>query len=233
VAFVMALERWLALTRPFYYQQQVTYRMLKIFIFFFWCGGALLTYLPLFGFGLYYSDGSETGTGGRCCRYRDATKLLDQIYAYLFLVFGTALCFCIAFCNLTVIWELSRIRPHGRVLVRRVSRSTVNSRTVAERFQTPEEVAFAKLMAIICIIFVACWAPQMISIPLAQFWKNSTFDKKFAKLANFLMCAYFTLDPYVYVVQRYIEKKRSVMRTSSTLTRTPTSVILHPPSFTT
>jgi hypothetical protein len=72
------------------------------------------------------------------------------------------LCFCIAFCNLTVIWELSRIRPHGRVLVRRVSRSTVNSRTVAERFQTPEEVAFAKLMAIICIIFVACWAPQMV-----------------------------------------------------------------------
>jgi prostaglandin E receptor 4 len=65
--------------------------MLKIFIFFFWCGGALLTYLPLFGFGLYYSDGSETGTGGRCCRYRDATKLLDQIYAYLFLVFGKLL----------------------------------------------------------------------------------------------------------------------------------------------
>ncbi|RZC34731.1 rhodopsin, GQ-coupled [Asbolus verrucosus] len=230
VAFVMALERWLALTRPFYYQQLVTYRILKRFIFSLWCGGALLTYLPLFGFGLYYD--------GKCCRYRDATKLLDQIYAYMFLVFGTGLCFCIAICNLTVIWELSRIRPQGRVLVRRVSRSTLNSRMVAAKYQTPEEVAFAKLMAIICIIFV-------ISIPLAQFGKNSTFDKIFSRLANILMCAYFTLDPYVYVLQRYIEKKKIVFRccwsrrpmttipTNSVTSGTPTSVLLHPPSFTT
>ncbi|XP_044256138.1 prostaglandin E2 receptor EP2 subtype [Tribolium madens] len=236
VAFVMALERWLALTRPFYYQQLVTYRVLKIFVFSLWSGGALLTYLPLLGFGLYYN--------GKCCRYRDATELRDQIYAYMFLVFGTALCLCIAFCNLTVIWELSKIRPHGRVLMRRVSRSTMNSRVMAAKYQTPEEIAFAKLMAIICIIFVVCWAPQMISIPLAQFWKGSTFDGIFAKMANFLMCTYFTLDPYVYVLQRYIEKKKIALgccwprrstgsiTTSSITAGTPTSVLLNPPSFT-
>lgn len=61
-----------------------------------------------------------------------------------------------------VILELLRIgTTHDRALVRRISRSTINQRNCT-KYQTPEEVAFAKLMAIVCVIHVICWAPQVV-----------------------------------------------------------------------
>lgn len=98
----------------------------------------------------------------------------------------------------------------------------------------------------VCLLILIKWFYFQISIPLAQFRKDSTFDRVFSKMANILMCAYFTLDPYVYVLQRYFEKKRmsfccclnnsvnkSNRPSSSVEGGTPTSLLLNPPSFTT
>ncbi|XP_018320628.1 prostaglandin E2 receptor EP3 subtype [Agrilus planipennis] len=196
VAFVMAIERWLALTRPFLYQKIVTYRMVKRTIFGLWLSAFVLTYLPLLGFGLYYEN-------GKCCRYRDAKEIKDIVYAYVFCFIGTMLCLCIALCNISIIIELCRIGNHTRSLLRRCSRSGINN-----RYSTQEEIAFAKLMGYICIIFIACWMPQMISIPLAQVFHHSNACRIFSKIADICMCAYFTIDPYIYVLQRYFEKRR-------------------------
>lgn len=82
-----------------------------------------------------------------------------------------------------------------------------------------------------------------IAIPLAQYAQTSTFYRVISKVSDVLMCIYLTLDPYVYVLQRYREKgrfifpccfKRGRSMTSiptTTATGTPTSVLLHPPSF--
>ncbi|KAJ8950371.1 hypothetical protein NQ314_007910, partial [Rhamnusium bicolor] len=142
-----------------------------------------------------------------------------------------------------VVWELSRIRSQGRILVRRVSRSIISNRVGCSRYQTPEEVAFAKLMAIVCVIFIVCWAPQVISVPIAQFYPESRSSKTFTKLADILLCVYFTLDPFVYVLQNYMEgrcilpccffkRSMSSIPTTTTTLGTPTSVLLNPPSFT-
>ncbi|KAJ8941869.1 hypothetical protein NQ318_001721 [Aromia moschata] len=218
VAFVMALERWLALTRPFMYHQLVTYQMLKRFLFCLWLSAVFLTYLPLFGFGLYYNQ--------------------DGVPQH-----GATLCICIALCNSSVVWELSRIRSQGKILVRRVSRSIISNRVGCSRYQTPEEVAFAKLMAIVCVIFVACWAPQVISVPIAQFFPKASSTRTFTKIADTLLCVYFTLDPFVYVLQNYMEgrfiwpccslrRSMSSLPTTTTTVGTPTSVLLNPPSYT-
>ncbi|KAJ8980692.1 hypothetical protein NQ317_010594 [Molorchus minor] len=230
VAFVMALERWLALTRPFLYHQPqliktsrskvayvllsdgpilslkklVTYQMLKRFLCGLWMSAVFLTYLPLFGFGLYYSN-DGTSDKGNCTRFRYATEVKDKVYAYIFFVFGLTLCICIALCNSAVACELSRIRSQGKILVRRVSRSMISNRVGSARYQTPEEVAFAKLMAIICVIFIVCWVLQVISVPIAQFFPGSRSSKTFTKIADALLCVYFTLDPFVYVLQNYME----------------------------
>lgn len=79
---------------------------------------------------------------------------------------GATLCLCIVVCNTCVIWELCRIKSQHRILVRRISRSIINNRVGVARYQTPEEVAFAKFMAVVCIIFVVCWAPQIVSIKI-------------------------------------------------------------------
>ncbi|XP_057659427.1 prostaglandin E2 receptor EP3 subtype [Diorhabda carinulata] len=204
VAFVMALERWLALTRPFLYHQLVTHQVLKKFLFGLWITAVTLTYLPLFGFGIYYNSENKT-----CARFRYATEPKDKAYAYLFFAFGATLCFCIAFCNTSVICELSRIRSQQRILVRRISRSIISSRVGAARYQTPEEVAFAKLMAFVCIIYVVCWAPQVMTVPIAQYFKLTNHEdhkfKKFFIIADAGLTVYLLLDPFIYVLQGYFE----------------------------
>ncbi|CAG9828570.1 unnamed protein product [Diabrotica balteata] len=209
VAFVMALERWLALTRPFLYHQLVTYERLKKFLFALWITAVLLTYMPLFGFGIYYDASKET-----CIRFRYATQSKDKVYAYIFFAFGATLLLCIAFCNTSVICELSRIRSQQRILVRRISKSIISNRVGATRYQTPEEVAFAKLMAFVCIIYVVCWSPQVMTVPIAQYFQlHSLADEKlrtFFLVADTGLIIYLLLDPFIYVLQGYFEGRLRV-----------------------
>lgn len=157
----------------------MTYDVLKRTLCCLWLGALLFTYSPLFGFGLYFDFNKE-----KCTRYRFAIEFKDKIYAWFnftvgkcmriknFIILidvfsiGFLVCLSIALCNIAVVLELSKIRSQNRVIVRRISRSLiVNNRTGVQRHhQTPEEVAFAKLMAYISIIFCVCWGPQIVSI---------------------------------------------------------------------
>lgn len=209
VAIVMAAERWLALTRPFVYQKQVTYPVIVRCMLVLWLVALALTSLPVLGFGLYYK-------GERCVRYREATDAADIAYAYVWFVFGTGLCLSIVWCNLAVSRALSRLSRKAGAL-RRVTRSSSRTKpllTMAgptpEVVSTAEERAFARLMAVLSISFVICWMPQMISIPLAQFAmqlsEKAILARKVIRLfhvaADILLCIHFTLDPYIYVLLR-------------------------------
>ncbi|KAL1493182.1 hypothetical protein ABEB36_011288 [Hypothenemus hampei] len=202
VALVMALERWFALTRPFLYHKLVTYDVLKRTLCCLWLAALFFTYSPLFGFGFYYDFENE-----KCTRYRLGVSWEDRMFAWLNFAVGGLVCLSIALCNIGVVLELSKIRSQNRILVRRISRSIiVNNRTRSTRnHQTPEEVAFAKLMAYISVIFCVCWGPQLITIPMAQLGEPRRFSKIFM-IADLLMAFYFALDPFVYVLLRYIEK---------------------------
>ncbi|CAK9830761.1 Prostacyclin receptor [Anthophora retusa] len=208
VAIVMAAERWLALTRPFVYQKQVTYPVIVRCMMVLWLVALTLTSLPLLGFGVYYK-------GERCVRYREAVEPADIAYAYVWFVFGTGLCLSIVWCNLAVSRALSRL--NRKVGLRRVTRSSSRAKpllTVAgpppEVVTTAEERAFARLMAVLSISFVICWMPQMISIPLAQLAirlpQEALLARKIIRMfhlaADVLLCIHFTLDPYIYVLLR-------------------------------
>ncbi|CAK9806447.1 Prostacyclin receptor [Anthophora quadrimaculata] len=208
VAIVMAAERWLALTRPFVYQKQVTYPVIVRCMMVLWLVALTLTSLPLLGFGVYYK-------GERCVRYREAIEPADIAYAYVWFVFGTGLCLSIVWCNLAVSRALSRL--NRKVGLRRVTRSSSRAKpllTVAgpppEVVTTAEERAFARLMAVLSISFVICWMPQMISIPLAQLAirlpQEALLARKIIRMfhlaADVLLCIHFTLDPYIYVLLR-------------------------------
>ncbi|XP_011494400.1 PREDICTED: prostaglandin E2 receptor EP4 subtype [Ceratosolen solmsi marchali] len=212
VAIVMAGERWLALTRPFVYQK-VTYPMIVRCMLLLWVVALTLTFLPFFGFGLYQK---VTLMGVKCERYRDAAKLMDVAYAYVWFFFGTVLCLSIVWCNLAVARALKRLGRRNGAL-RRISRASSRAKpllTVAgpppEVGITAEERAFAKLMALLSISFLICWMPQMISIPLGQYLQKmpaaGVLAKKliagFQKVADVLLCLHFTLDPYIYVLLR-------------------------------
>lgn len=83
LAFIMAIERYFALTKPFFYCKHFTNGLIKRLIFIMWTSCALLTFAPAFGFGIFY-DANEK----KCERYRDAEDPFDIAYAFLFFFVG-------------------------------------------------------------------------------------------------------------------------------------------------
>ncbi|KAK6641459.1 hypothetical protein RUM44_013171 [Polyplax serrata] len=200
VAIVMAVERWLALTHPFFYQKNVTYNGILKAILILWTSAFMLVSMPFLGFGLYFDKKSKC-----CMRYRLATKPIDVAYAYVFFAFGLLLCFGISCANLSVTRYLcNSSRTHKGVPGHRISRSLKRQQS-SMRVQcisasTPGEIAFARLMVALSISFLICWMPQLLSIPLAQFAPSSPKSIVFFRSADILMAIHFMLDPYIYVL---------------------------------
>lgn len=83
VAFVMAIERYFALTKPFYYCKHFTNGFIKRLILMMWTSCAVLTFAPVFGFGIFCDVIAK-----KCERYRDAEQPLDIAYAFIFFFVG-------------------------------------------------------------------------------------------------------------------------------------------------
>ncbi|KAK0162160.1 hypothetical protein PV327_008521 [Microctonus hyperodae] len=222
VAIVMAVDRWLALTKPFVYQKRVSYHIIVRCMIVLWIATLSLTIMPIFGFGLYYEN-------GKCIRYREARNLADIAYAYLWCTYGTLLCLLIVFCNLGVSRVLKKLGRYDGAL-RRISRASSRNKlpnllikkniTLSESIVTVEERAFARLMSILSITFVICWMPQMIAIPLEQYnlqlpkseWLLKNCIGVFYKIADILLCIHFTLDPYIYVLLHMRKSRIPIMK---------------------
>ncbi|KAL0868637.1 hypothetical protein ABMA27_008092 [Loxostege sticticalis] len=219
IAVTMALERYLALTRPFLYQKQVTYFLIRMALLVSWFWAAVLTCAPVFGLGLYYDESKQT-----CMRYREAVSTVDFAYAAFYVAFGTLLCLVLVYCNLAVIqalYSISAPRPGGQPVVRRVSRSSCRQRSLNSSGSKPslhhnaataEEVAFSRLMATLSVLFMICWLPQMVTSALylglgPPSWKKLT---TLAKLSDMLMLLNYVLNPILYVLMR---QRRTIYHT--------------------
>ncbi|XP_054709344.1 prostaglandin E2 receptor EP3 subtype-like [Uloborus diversus] len=202
VAVVMAAERWMALTRPFLYQKHVTPKLIKRAIFSLWLTALLLVCLPFFGFGLYYEEFPEGTSPGvhHCTRYRQGQDPGDVAYAFLMFSVGNLLCVVIVCCNLAVVRALCRM---GRKSHAHCGRTTVrkDSRELSYNHATQEELSFARLMVVLCVFFVACWVPQMVTIVMAHIEPENQ-SHPFYRIADVCMALNFTLDPVVYVLSR-------------------------------
>ncbi|XP_022250883.1 uncharacterized protein LOC111087685 [Limulus polyphemus] len=151
------------------------------------------------GFGLYYDTNAPTHRH-MCVRYRFATKTVDIAYAYFMFTFGMALCVVIVFCNLTVVTVLTKV---GNTSKGRMGRTTIckNSRELFFNHTTQEEISFAKLMVVLCVFFLFCWVPLMLTIIIAQ-RDLQRKHKVFYRVADICMALNFILDPVIYVLSR-------------------------------
>ncbi|XP_072933623.1 uncharacterized protein [Epargyreus clarus] len=207
IAVTMALERYLALTRPFLYQKQVTYYVIRTALLVSWWWAAALTCAPILGVGLYYDEACRD-----CKRYRDAVAGLDFAYAVFYVIFGTLLCAVLVYCNLAVIRALYAItapRAGGAPVVRRVSRRSCRRRepsgtALHHNAATAEEVAFSRLMATLSVMFMICWLPQMLTsalyLSLGLPWRRRL--ETLSQLSDVLMLLNYVLDPVLYVAMR-------------------------------
>lgn len=83
VAFLMAIERYCALTKPFWYCKHFTNGLMYRLIIILWSLVCVLSFSPVVGFGVFYDEKKK-----KCERYRDATEPLDVTYAFLFFFAG-------------------------------------------------------------------------------------------------------------------------------------------------
>jgi hypothetical protein len=88
VAFLMAVERYFALTKPFWYCKHFTNGLMYRLIIVLWLIAGILTFMPVFGFGIYFNEEKT-----KCERYRDATKTGDKAYAFIFFFVGNLIKF--------------------------------------------------------------------------------------------------------------------------------------------
>jgi hypothetical protein len=88
VAFLMAIERYFALTKPFLYCKHFTNGLVKRLIFIQWTLVAILISAPVYGFGQFHDEKDK-----KCTRYRDATEPLNVVYAYIFFFVGKCFIF--------------------------------------------------------------------------------------------------------------------------------------------
>ncbi|XP_075984764.1 prostaglandin E2 receptor EP2 subtype [Anticarsia gemmatalis] len=209
IAVTMALERYLALTRPFLYQKQITYYVIRTALMGSWFFAAMLTCAPIVGLGLYYDQHSAT-----CIRYREAATPVDFTYAVFYVTFGTTLCLVLVYCNLAVIRALYAITvPRGsQPVVRRVSKSSCRQRARAQPLApgdhhnaaTAEEVAFSRLMAMLSVLFMICWMPQMITSALYLGLGRDKWERlrPLGMLSDVLMLFNYVLNPILYVLMR-------------------------------
>ncbi|XP_047508015.1 prostaglandin E2 receptor EP2 subtype [Pieris napi] len=205
IVVTMALERYLALTRPFVYQKQVTYFMIRMALLVSWIWAALLACAPVIGIGIYYDADSQ-----RCIRYRNATEGLDFAYAIFYVTFGIALCMILVYCNLAVMRALYAISTprEGGPVVRRVSKRSCRSRCDAALHQhnaaTAEEVTFSRLMATLSVIFMICWLPQMVTSALYLTMGKTSWPRldSLGPPSDMLMLLNYVLNPIIYVLMR-------------------------------
>lgn len=219
IAVTMALERYLALTRPFLYQKQVTYFVIRLALVVSWFWAAVLTCAPVFGLGLYYDE-----VKGTCTRYRNAVTTIDFAYGVFYVSFGTILCLVLVYCNLAVIQALYSItapRAGGQPVVRRVSRSSCRQRSLNSSASKPslhhnaataEEVAFSRLMATLSVLFMICWLPQMVTSALYLALGPRSWPRldTLAKLSDMLMLLNYVFNPILYVLMR---QRRTIYHT--------------------
>ncbi|KAL4717206.1 hypothetical protein ACJJTC_017093, partial [Scirpophaga incertulas] len=209
IAVTMALERYLALTRPFLYQKQVTYFVIRMALLASWFWAMVLTCAPIFGLGLYYDQEKAL-----CTRYRNAVTPVDFAYAVFYVIFGTLLCLILVYCNFAVIQALYSItapRAGEQPVVRRVSRSSCRQRSMNgskpslhHNAATAEEVAFSRLMATLSVLFMLCWLPQMVTSALYLALGPPAWPKltTLANLSDMLMLLNYVLNPILYVLMR-------------------------------
>lgn len=87
VAFLMAVERYYALIKPFWYCKHFTNGLMYRLIILLWLIAGILTFMPVLGIGIFFNGKNK------CERYRDATEPRDKAYAYIFFIAGNSIKF--------------------------------------------------------------------------------------------------------------------------------------------
>ncbi|CAL8115386.1 unnamed protein product [Orchesella dallaii] len=204
----VSIDRYWATTNPFAYYRNMTTTTAVSIILFCWVAGAIIGFLPLFGW--YNKEGWERDPSEYCF----FTDVMD--YSYLvFLYFATIVfpaLLMIAFYGYIYHVVLIKIRQKGTMAPQTLRRFSEQSRTgslncenrsatqvlrimVSEKRR---EAKAAKKLGIIVLFFMLCWMPLYTINCIQAFYPDFSVPIQFLNFTIILSHANSALNPFLY-----------------------------------
>ncbi|KAH1171758.1 prostaglandin E2 receptor EP2 subtype [Mauremys mutica] len=201
VLFAMALERCLALGRPYLYERFLRRRSaLPLALPALYALAAAFCALPLLGFGRYvqYCPGTWCFIQMRLGRAaQEAPGAWEDAYSLLYATLLLLLILAVLLCNLSVIRNLVGMHRRGQTSRRLASLEQPAGR---RRLSMSEEVDHLILLAIMTITFIVCSLPFTIRAYMNKFMQNEDYKKDL--LALRFLAINPIIDPWVFVILR-------------------------------
>lgn len=192
--FAMALERYLSIGHPYFYQRRITRRGGLAVLPAIYTASLLFCSLPLLDYGEYVQY-----CPGTWCFIRHGRTAYLQLYATLLLLLIVA----VLACNLSVICNL--IHMHRRARRSRCGPSSGSgrggpgTRRRGERVSVAEETDHLILLAIMTITFAVCSLPFTI---FAYMNETSSRKEKWDLQALRFLSINSIIDPWVFAILR-------------------------------
>ncbi|XP_061854182.1 prostaglandin E2 receptor EP2 subtype [Colius striatus] len=209
ILFAMALDRCLALGRPYFYERFLSPRTGLVALPTIYTFSAAFCSLPLLGFGRYvqYCPGTwcfiqmrldylQRNGGGEASGLNVTFSLL---YATLLLF----LILSVLLCNLSVIANLARMHRRGQRTRRLATLEQPRAVTGCSRrmFSMAEEIDHLLLLSIMTITFVICSLPFTIRAYVNKFSKGED-NHEWDLLAMRFLSINSIVDPWVFAILR-------------------------------
>ena len=158
-ATVMAVDRLLAVWKPFVYKKHVTVQKTMIIVVVTWILALFIAVLPLAGVGDYVRN----LTGTYCTVNWFAESTADRFYSVFYAVLGILLVIVVVLCNIRIgisLYQMKRkrLRLHGFAAADK-NRNQPNENITSQK----NEMQLVKSIGAISILFIICWFPFMVS----------------------------------------------------------------------
>ncbi|XP_033999854.1 prostaglandin E receptor 1c (subtype EP1) isoform X1 [Trematomus bernacchii] len=202
LGFAMAVERCVAITRPFFHAAMVTLGHVWRVVLLLSSLAFVLAVLPLFEVGTY-----TTQFPGTWCflPIHGPKSTADTNLALAFSCLGlTALTFSLL-CNILSGLTLLQARNKSHnVNTKSAARCTRRASSTSSTFSRSLNVEMMVQLAVITVVSCVCWSPFLIHILVMQFkQRTSTQEKDGFILLGLRMASWNQiLDPWVYILLR-------------------------------
>lgn len=144
----MAVDRFLAISFPFFYDTHVTPGRAKFIIIGIWGFAAFMGCLPIMGLG----ENINQFPGTWCFFNFTSSKVKNQIFAYLYAIIGLLVIGVTAISNVIVTFALLKMR-----------RKAVKMMNASNTKTCDTELQMMVLLLGIIFVFSTCWCPFLVS----------------------------------------------------------------------
>lgn len=157
LAMSMAVDRCIAVTKPFFHRKTMTVNKAKVLIFATVTVSLIFSLFPICLFGSFVRN----LRGSFCLINWFPQSTSDRAFCIFYTVLGGLPATVVLFCNITVIWELFRSRQRRvsvtNMIVPGVSRRAVSHPKTADREDTEKQ--FSRTMVLISVVYLFGWIP--------------------------------------------------------------------------